>query len=59
MDEIRNRKTVKGLIKEKGWNTGQFFMNLRIAVAGSKITPPITDSLVVLGKKETLERLSF
>src|SRR3990172_13249872 len=46
-----------GLIKEKGFKTGDFFMDLRIAIAGSKFTPPITDSIAILGKSETLKRL--
>jgi len=46
-----------GLIKEKGFKTGDFFMDLRIAVTGSKFTPPITDSIAILGKEETLKRL--
>lgn len=48
---------LQNLIAEKSWKTGDFFMNLRIALTGSKFTPPITDSIIVLGKKETLERL--
>ena len=49
--------TLAGLIKEKGFKTGDFFMDLRIAVTGSKFTPPITDSIAILGKEETLKRL--
>ncbi len=45
------------LIGQKGWKTGDFFMNFRIAITGSKITPPITDSVALLGKEETLQRL--
>jgi glutamyl/glutaminyl-tRNA synthetase len=32
-------------------------MDLRIAITGKKFTPPINDSIVVLGKEETLKRL--
>jgi len=49
--------TLKELINKNGWQTGDFFMNLRIAVTGSKFTPPITDSVAILGKEKTLERL--
>jgi glutamyl-tRNA synthetase len=45
------------LVADKNWKTGDFFMNLRIAITGSKFTPPITDSMVILGKEKTLERL--
>ena len=45
------------LIKEKGYKTGDFFMSLRVAITGSKFTPPINDSIVILGKEETLSRM--
>jgi glutamyl-tRNA synthetase len=52
-------KALQGLIKKRGWGTGKFFMNFRIAITGSKFTPPITDSIAILGKKETIERLKL
>lgn len=51
-----NEKLMKN-IKSKGYKTGDFFMSLRIAITGSKFTPPINDSIIILGKKETLLRL--
>jgi glutamyl-tRNA synthetase len=45
------------LVKEKGYKTGDFFMDLRIAVAGSKFTPPINDSMIILGKEESISRI--
>jgi len=50
----------KGLltrITDRGWKTGDFFMSLRLAICGSKITPPLTDSMLILGKDETLARI--
>lgn len=44
-------------IGEKGYKTGNFFMTLRIAITGSKFTPPINDSMIILGKEETLKRI--
>lgn len=44
-------------IKDKGFKVGEFFMDLRIAVTGQKFTPPINDSIIILGKEETLRRL--
>ncbi|MCX7928761.1 MAG: glutamate--tRNA ligase family protein, partial [Patescibacteria group bacterium] len=46
-----------GKIKECGFKTGDFFMDLRGAIAGSRVTPPFNESLVPIGKLETLERL--
>lgn len=45
------------IIKEKGFKTGNFYMTLRLAIAGVKITPPINESMVILGKDEVLYRL--
>lgn len=45
------------MIKEKGYKTGDFFMDLRIAVTGSKFTPPINDSIIILGKEESVSRI--
>lgn len=44
-------------VTEKGYKTGDFFMTLRIAITGAKFTPPINDSIIILGKEETLARL--
>ncbi len=45
-------------IKSKGYKTGDFFMDLRISVTGTKFTPPINDSIIILGKEKVLDRLS-
>ncbi len=45
------------LIKREKFETGDFFMDLRIALTGSKITPPINESIVLLGKSNTLKRI--
>lgn len=34
------------------------FMSLRVAISGRTVTPPLFDCLVILGKEETLKRLS-
>lgn len=36
-----------------------FFMTLRVAISGKKITPPLNESMEILGKKECLKRLKF
>ncbi len=45
------------LVEERGWEPGDFYMSLRIAITGSRFTPPITDSVFLLGKEDTLSRL--
>ncbi len=43
--------------KENNFKVGDFFMDLRIAITGSKFTPPINESIEILGKEESIERL--
>jgi glutamyl-tRNA synthetase len=45
------------LIQEKKFKTGDFYMSLRIALTGSRVTPPINESMVILGQDEVLHRL--
>lgn len=45
-------------VKEKEFKTGEFFMDIRIAITGMKFTPPINDSMLILGKEESIRRLS-
>lgn len=44
-------------IKSKGWKVGDFFMSLRVAVCGSRSTPPITETMLILGKEESIKRI--
>ena len=44
-------------IESKGYKVGNFFMSLRIAITGQKFTPPINESMIILGKDETIKRI--
>lgn len=44
-------------IEENHFKTGDFFMDLRIAITGRRVTPPINESLVLLGRDEVIYRL--
>ncbi len=46
-------------VKAKGYKVGDFFMSLRIAITGQRQTPPITETMLVLGKEESLSRLNL
>ena len=52
-------KALMALIEKNSWKTGDFFMVLRVAVTGSSFTPPINDSMAILGREETLFRLKL
>ncbi len=49
--------SLMGEVKENNFKTGDFFMDLRIAITGTRYTPPINESIIILGKEETLNRL--
>lgn len=54
--ETLNEKFME-VVKTNGYKTGDFFMSLRVAITGSKFTPPINDSIIILGKDDSLKRL--
>lgn len=43
--------------KETGTKNSEFFMILRVAISGKKISPPLNESMVILGKKESISRI--
>ena len=47
-----------GFGKKEGVKNSEFFMVLRVAITGKKISPPLNESMEILGKNETLKRLS-
>ena len=44
--------------KEEKLHNADFFMWIRVAIAGKKVSPPLNESMEILGKKECLARLS-
>jgi glutamyl-tRNA synthetase len=50
-------ESLMAVVANNNFKTGEFFMDLRVAVAGSKISPPINESMVILGKEESLSRI--
>lgn len=44
-------------IKNQNYQTGEFFMDLRIAVCASRFTPPINESIIILGPQKTKEKI--
>lgn len=57
IDGIEKDRDLMEVVKENNFKTGDFYMSLRIAITGMKFTPPINESIVILGKEETLTRL--
>jgi glutamyl-tRNA synthetase len=51
-------EALRALADELGQKPRQFFAPIRLAVTGSKISPGLFESLELLGKEESLKRLS-
>jgi len=45
--------------KNSGLKNSEFFMLLRVAITGKKISPPLNESMEILGKEESILRLSL
>ncbi|OGG00017.1 glutamate--tRNA ligase [Candidatus Gottesmanbacteria bacterium RBG_13_37_7] len=50
-------KAMMTLCKKSGIKTGDFFMIARVAATGKKISPPLNESMEIMGKDEVLARL--
>jgi len=48
---------IRALAEEIGWKPGNLFMCVRVAVTGKKATPPLLESMIILGKDESLKRI--
>lgn len=48
---------IRNLQEKNNWHRGQYFMMLRIATTGEKATPPLFDTMEVLGKELLISRL--
>ncbi len=48
---------IRKLQEKNDWHKGQFFMMLRIATTGEKATPPLFETMEVLGRDLLLSRL--
>lgn len=48
---------MQDLAKKLNVKNSEFFMTLRVAVSGKKISPPLNESMEILGKMEVLDRL--
>jgi glutamyl/glutaminyl-tRNA synthetase len=53
--ELEN--SCRALSSSLGWGAGDLFMPIRIAVTGKKATPPLFESMEVLGRALSLDRI--
>lgn len=50
---------MRNLVDESGLKAGQVFGVLRVAVTGQKVSPPLFESMEIIGKDKVLERIQF
>ena len=58
-DKITLEDAFRALAERIGLTTRDLFGSIRIAVTGRTATPPLFDTLAVLGKDRVLTRLKF
>jgi len=46
------------IAKASGQKNSEFFQMLRVAITGKKISPPLNESMEILGKEECIKRIS-
>lgn len=50
-------KTLTAEIEKNNFKIGDFYMDLRGTISGKKFTPPLNETLIPIGKEETIKRL--
>ena len=48
---------MRAYVESSGYNAGQVFGILRVAVTGQKVSPPLFESMEIIGRAKVLERL--
>ncbi len=52
-------EVLQTLAEKEGVKNSEFFMTARVVITGKKISPPLNDSMELLGKEECLKRLKI
>ncbi|NLK45870.1 MAG: glutamate--tRNA ligase [Treponema sp.] len=55
-DHEKQDELAKNIAENIGVKLGDFMMPIRMAVTGSKVSPPLIGSILILGKEKALER---
>ncbi len=50
---------MQALCVSNNWKPSQFFMALRVTVTGKTITPPLFESMEILDKEKTLQKIKI
>jgi glutamyl-tRNA synthetase len=52
-------KILRGLAEEKGLKPGALFTPIRVALSGKRVAPPLFETMMALGREESLSRLNI
>ncbi len=58
IDHETTEQPLRDLAEEMGLSAGQLFGILRVAVTGQSVSPPLFESMAVIGKDKVLERIA-
>jgi len=53
----RLERAVRKLASDHGWEAPRLFMALRVAASGQRVSPPLFESMEILGKERVLRRI--
>jgi glutamyl-tRNA synthetase len=48
---------MRGLVETLGWKAGQVFGVLRVAITGQQVSPPLFESMEIIGKDVCVVRI--
>jgi len=51
-------KTLREMLDELSVSARKAFMLIRVAISGKKVSPPLFESIYILGKNKTIQRLT-
>lgn len=54
-----NEEIFRQKAEEKGWKLGQLMQPLRVALTGTTVSPPLLESVDLLGVEKSMERLNY
>jgi glutamyl-tRNA synthetase len=50
--------TIRNFAEDKGFSAGQVFGTLRVAITGQRVSPPLFESMEIIGHEKVLERIN-
>lgn len=53
----KSEPAMRTLVDELGYSAGQVFGLMRVAVTGQKVSPPLFESMEIIGREKVLERM--